>query len=79
MNIWAAQWRSNNRLDGISRHIINDRNCLPALFRTRRECRDFIETNYGYIADRPDLREEPHGWQMPKPIKVKVEVIEEGE
>ena len=74
MNIWAAQWRSNNQRDGISKYIINE-NCKPALFRTRKECRQFIESHYGYIARREDLQQEPFGWQMPIPVKVKVEVI----
>ena len=52
---------------------------MPALFKTRRECREFIEANYGFIADREDLQEEPHGWQMPLPVKVKIEVIKEDE
>jgi hypothetical protein len=74
MTIWAAQWRSKNQLDGITKHIIND-NRLPALFKTREECRKFIEARYGYIAEREDLQEEPHGWMMPKPVKVKIEYI----
>ena len=71
VNLWAAEWHSNNLLDGDSRHIIND-NFLPALFRKRRECREFIKEHYGYIAGRPDLQAEPHGWMMPQAVKVKV-------
>ena len=70
-NLWAAQWHSKNRLDGERRHIIY-RDLLPALFRTRRECRDFIRENYGYIEHRDDLRSEPHGWRLPKAVKVLV-------
>lgn len=70
-NLWAAEWHSNNKLDGETRHIINY-NSLPALFRKRRECRAFIKDKYGYIAERPDLRDEPHGWLMPQAIKVTV-------
>ncbi len=69
--IWAAQWYSKNKLDGVSRHIIF-KNGLPVLFRTRRECRTYIKENYGYIADREDLRDEPHGWRLPRPVKVVV-------
>jgi hypothetical protein len=29
---------------------------------------------YGFIADRADLRAEPHGWRMPLPIKLIVAV-----
>ncbi len=69
--IWAAQWYSKNKLDGVSQYIIFQ-NGLPVLFRTRRECRDYIKLNYGYIADREDLRDEPHGWRLPRPVKVVV-------
>jgi len=69
--LWAAEWHSKNQLDGERRHIIYE-NLLPALFRTRRECRDFIKEKYGYIAERPDLQNEPHGWRLPQAIKVKI-------
>ena len=72
-NLWAAEWYSRNRLDGVTRNIINA-NYVPALFRTRRQCRQFIEEKYGYIKSRRDLRAEPHGWRMPTAIKVKVEI-----
>jgi len=71
MSLWGALWRSNNILDGKKAHIIYD-NLLPALFGTRHECREFIRRRYGYIADRPDLQDEPHGWKMPIPVKVKI-------
>ena len=70
-NLWAGEWHSRNNLDGDRWHILNE-NCLPALFRTRRECRDYIKDRYGYIAERQDLRDEPHGWRMPQTVKVKV-------
>lgn len=70
-NLWAAEWNSKNYLDGDNRHIIY-RDLLPALFRTRRECREFINDRYGYIRDRDDLRREPYGWRLPRAIKVKV-------
>ncbi len=69
MNLWAAQWHSKNKLDGEVKHICYE-NCLPALFRTRKECRAWIKETYGYIAGRPDLQDEPHGWRMPQAIKV---------
>ncbi len=70
MSLWGAQWRSENRLDGKREHLINTVDCLPALFRTRAETRAFIEKRYAYIAKRPDLRAEPHGWKMPRAVKV---------
>lgn len=70
-NLWAAQWYSKNRLDGETRHIIYD-DCLPALFRTRHECREYIKEKYGYIKSRQDLHQEPHGWRVPRPIIIQV-------
>lgn len=71
---WAVQWRSDNALDGRSRHIIwADGPQAMRLFRTRRECRAYIEQRFGYIRTRPDLRAEPHGWRMPIPVLVTLE------
>lgn len=69
MNLWAAEWCSKNKLDGEWRHFMNE-NCLPVLFRTRAACRAWIDANYDYIRHRKDLRQEPLGWRMPKPVKV---------
>jgi hypothetical protein len=68
---WGALWYSNNHLDGITRYIIYE-NYIPALFNTKREVMKFIKDRYGYIAKRKDLRDEPHGWRMPKPVRVKI-------
>ena len=46
--------------------------CLPLLFLTRKECRAYIDSNYGYIRDRYDLKQPPHNWRMPKAVKVEV-------
>ncbi len=69
--LWAGEWRSKCHLDGERRHIIYN-NLLPALFRTRRECREFLLEKYGYIKTRKDLMAEPHGWRMPQAIKVEI-------
>jgi len=68
---WGALWRSENNLDGIRKHLCSE-NGMPALFITRRQCRDWIKLKYGYIKERDDLREEPHGWRMPLPVKVTI-------
>ena len=68
---WGALWRSENNLDGIRKHLCYE-NGVPALFITRRQCRDWIKLKYGYIKERDDLREEPHGWRMPLPVKVTI-------
>lgn len=71
MALWAALWRSQNRLDGVSEHVLYD-DGLPKLFRTKREAQAWINTHYGYIRTRLDLRGEPHGWRMPRAVKVNV-------
>lgn len=43
-------------------------------FRTRRECRRFVRERWGYMKDRPDLRDWPHGDLMPKPVKISITV-----
>lgn len=42
-----------------------------AMFRTRKEALAAIQTNYGYIAQRPDLHAAPHGWLMPLAVRIK--------
>ena len=68
---WALLWRSRNRLDGRTEHLVF-RHCLPCLFRTRSDARFYAEERYGFIRKRPDLRAEPHGWRMPKAVRVKI-------
>ena len=68
---WAALWHSNNRLDGLRESIIYE-NQIPKLFPTRKEAREWIVLRYGYIKTRQDLRREPHGWRMPRAVKVEV-------
>ena len=69
--IWGILWHSENKLNGVTEHLIH-KDCFPCLFHTRREARDSIQSNFGYIKNRPDLRLEPHGWRMPRPVKVKI-------
>ena len=67
---WAVEWRAKNRLDGVRRHLMWEPEVR--LYRTRRECRGFIDERYGYIKTRPDLRMEPHGWRLPVAVRVGV-------
>lgn len=69
---WAAIWRSKNKLDGHRKHMIFGDNLLLAIFRTRHLAQNFIEAKYGYIRNRADLQAEPHGWRIPKVIKVTI-------
>lgn len=68
---WAGLWYSRNKLDGVTRHLLYF-NGVIALFSTRRKAKEFIEQKYGYIRTRKDLRNEPHGWRLPQPIRVSV-------
>ena len=70
MSFWAVEWRSRNKLDGVERHLQWENELR--LYRTRREARAFINLKYGYIRYRPDLHKEPHGWRMPRAVRVKV-------
>ena len=75
--LWGALWRSRNRLDGVTTHLLN-KDCLPVLFTTRKAARDWIETEFGWLKTRDDLHAEPHGWKMPIAVRVKVAVISKG-
>jgi hypothetical protein len=68
---WGALCRRRNQLDGYREHIAF-RNCMPVLFHTRAEARQWIKDNYGYMRDRPDLRAEPHGVLATVPCKVRI-------
>jgi hypothetical protein len=82
---WAILQASDCKLDGqrqwLAGHMFSDRPLGPAhwaLFHTRREARSYVREHLGYIAKRPDLRAEPHGWKIPKVVRVEitVEVVE---
>lgn len=75
VQLWGALWRSRNRLDGEQTHLLGNYDNGPALFRTRAKAREWIEKHYGYIAKRPDLRAEPHGWLIPIPVRVVVSAV----
>jgi len=74
-NKWGIQWHSECRLDGVTKEFLWD-NGTPLVFRTREDARYYIRNEYGYIKTRPDLRAEPHGWRMPKAVKVRVKLEE---
>lgn len=81
---WAIQWRQDNWLDGKTSHLVIDREIrnsftlkitgMPKLFFTRREASIWNERQYGYIKYRDDLRGEPHGWKMPRVVKVNISI-----
>ena len=69
---WGVLWYSKNRLDGITKHLMYGDDCLPVLFQTRREAREWVNGRYGYIRRRKDLRTEPHGWRLPQVVRVNI-------
>ena len=87
---WGVLWRSENNLDGKREALLGDLTAphgdghpqiKPAgeaqtalTFKTKRDAAAFIKDRYGYIAQRRDLRVEPHGWRMPIPVRVRISV-----
>jgi hypothetical protein len=74
---WAGLWHSENKMDGVTEHFLYFDGII-ALFPTRRKAREFIQREYGFIKTRRDLRTEPHGWRLPKAIRVSVAKVKEG-
>lgn len=68
--MWGILWRSQNRLDGKTERLVGG--VPPVVFQYKREAASYIKEHYGYIANRADLRVEPHGWRMPKPVRVRL-------
>lgn len=66
---WGLLSDTTNQLDGRRVHLVYD-NCLPVIFCTRREAREYANKRWGYIKQRPDLRREPHCCRMPKAVRV---------
>lgn len=74
-SLWGIEWHSRNRLGGETTHLMYSG--LPLIFKTRKQAREYIRKNWGYILCRQDLKSEPHGWRLPRPVRVKI-VKEEG-
>jgi hypothetical protein len=71
---WVPRWHSAS-----GKHLMLWESATPGqmlMFRTRRACREWITDRYGYIREREDLRKPPHGWHLPKAVKVFVQVHE---
>ena len=66
---WGLLWHAKNRLSGCREHLMFE-NCELLMFTRRSDARAFAHQKYGYIKTRHDLRVEPHGWRMPRPIKI---------
>lgn len=74
-NLWGILWRNENNLDGKKEELLYSLGCVPLMFKTRKLARKYISYYWEYLRFRPDLRQEPHGWKMPIPVKVKVEIL----
>lgn len=68
---WGILWASENRIDGRECYFMWV-NCQPLLFNTRKAARKYVTSVWGYMRNRPDLRCEPFGWRMPRPVRVEV-------
>ena len=68
--LWGLQWYSKNIQDGVTKHLLFDGDCKPLLFRYRKEALSARDNVYGYIRNREDLRNEPYGWRLPRPVKI---------
>jgi hypothetical protein len=70
--VWGVLWRSDSRLDGKREVLKGDPDAITRtlLFETRAGARAYVHQWYSYIANRPDLQAEPHGWKMPKVVRV---------
>jgi len=82
---WAIKRVSDNALDGHREYLmgrvlaklpVEFRGHTTMVFRTRAEARAFIKKEWGYIANRPDLKCEPHGWKMPRAVRVNIDLTE---
>lgn len=80
---WGVVDTSDNQLDGFVQKLIGGvRFGSPdhlsgyriMVFKSRAAARAHIEKHYGYMRTRPDLKAEPHGWRMPKAMRVRVNV-----
>ena len=81
---WGIRWESKNHVDGASCYLIGSYGVSPIpelagctgalMFQTKRECVEYIHKRFGYIRVRKDLRNEPHGWRMPKAVRINVTI-----
>ena len=76
MALWGILWRQENKLEGRRQYLLY-RDRMPYLASTRMEARKIINFHWAYLNYRDDLRREPHGWKMPIPVKVRLEMVEE--
>ena len=82
---WGIRWESENNLDGVWQHLIcvqhwySDTDsvltgCRLMMFNKKKECQKYINDVWGYLfgIDAKYLRKEPHGWRIPKAVKITI-------
>ena len=74
---WGVEFRSASKTFGHDRWF-TWAGAAPRLFWNRREAREYIAAHWGDLKTRPDLRAEPHGWRMPRAVRVAVTLREVG-
>ena len=72
---WGLEWYTRNAINGETRHLMWNGPTEPCLFSTREDARAYALKRWGYIKTRPDLRGEPHGWRIPRPVRVDLVVV----
>jgi hypothetical protein len=74
---WSVLWVQDNLLDGKVRQLVFDHEIAngPVLFDTRAKARKYRDSRYGYIRAREDLKREPHGWKLPRVVRVQATYV----
>mgnify|MGYP001618532799 FL=1 len=66
---WGLLWHSQNRLDGVREHLLY-KDGMPLVFPKRDAARAYAQTYFRDLKTRRDLRMEPHGYRMPRLVKL---------
>lgn len=45
------------------------------IFRTKRECKAYIDNYWSYYKTSKDLRAYPYGYRLPKPVKIEIKRV----
>ena len=67
---WGLLWCVKMREDGSKKEHLIWEDRKPLIFHTQQEARAYAAAKYGYIKTRADLRQAPHGWRCPMPVKI---------
>jgi hypothetical protein len=73
---WAVMWQDGNGSDNYLVRWPGDSGVVVKLFKYRKLAKQWIDSEFGFIRKREDLRRPPHCWRMPKPVKVRITIVE---